>query len=328
MVKDEVLKYLENNKGKLISGGELSKTLNVSRTAIWKAINSLRSQGYVIESVSNEGYRLSSNNDILSENIIRSKLHTKILGNKFELLKTIDSTNSYAKIKGQNGEKEGYVVIAEEQTAGRGRRGRDFFSPSKTGIYMTILLKPNVKIEDINIITVATAIAVVKAIEANIGIKPSIKWVNDILFEDKKLCGILTEASIEAETAHVEYIIVGIGINISTMKEDFPEAVQAIATSVEDITHQYCDRNALIAEIINQLENYYLELIFNNNKKSIVDMYRKNLSMLGENIIVIQGNTSYLARAMDIDDNAQLIIEDEDGNTKVINSGEISIRRA
>jgi BirA family biotin operon repressor/biotin-[acetyl-CoA-carboxylase] ligase len=192
---------------------------------------------------------------------------------------------------------------------------------------MSVLIKPNVVLSDINTITVATAVAVLKAIELNIGIKPSIKWVNDILYDNKKLCGILTEASVEAETGHVEYVIVGIGLNISTMKQDFPETIQDIAISLEDITEKYCDRNELIAEILNQFEKYYLELIIKNNKKNIVDIYRENLSMLGEKINVIQGNTSYTARAIDIDDNAELIIEDENGNVRVINSGEISIRR-
>lgn len=328
MVKNEVIKYLENNKGKLVSGGELSKKLNVSRTAIWKAINILKNDGYDIESFSNEGYRLNIENNVLSENMIKANLKTKILGSKFEILKTIDSTNNYAKIKASKGEKEGLVIISEEQTNGRGRINKSFFSPFKSGIYMTVLIRPDININNINIVTVATAISVLKAIELKANIKPSIKWVNDILYGKKKLCGILTEASIEGEGGHVEYIVIGIGINISICALNFSNDIKDIAISIEEITGKHCDRNELICEVLNQLEYNYIDLITNNNKKRIIDIYKDNLSMIGEKISVIQGNNSYYAKILGINDNAELIVEDEVGKVIIVNSGEISIKRA
>lgn len=325
MVKDEVLKYLENNKGKLISGGELSKTLNVSRTAIWKSVNSLKDDGYNIQSIANEGYKLDIECDMLSENIIKSNLKTKLLGNKFEIFKTIDSTSSYLKRQAQNKAEEGLIVISENQTNGRGRMSRSFFSISNTSIYMSILLRPHMLITDINIITIVTAVSVLTAIENIVGIKLQIKWVNDILYNKKKLCGMLTEAAIESESGYVDYIVTGIGVNVNIPETDFPEDVKQKAISLREITNKYYDRNKLIAEIINNFEQNYFDLIENNGKDRIVNAYRKNLAMIGEKIKVMQGSQSYVAKAIGINDNAELIIETEDGEVKTINSGEISI---
>lgn len=326
MVKEDVLKYLENNKGKLISGGELSKILNVSRTAIWKSINSLKEEGYNIESIANEGYKLDIECDMLSENIIKSNLKTKLLGNKFEIFKTIDSTSSYLKRQSQNKAEEGLIILSENQTNGRGRMSRSFFSPSNTSIYMSILLRPNMLITDINIITIVSAVSVLTAIENVVKIKPQIKWVNDILYNNRKLCGILTEAAIESESGYVDYIVTGIGVNINISETDFPEEIKHKAISIHQITNKYCDRNKLIAEIINNFEQNYFDLIYHNKKNEILDVYRKNLTMIGEKIRVIQGEQNYIAKAVGIDDNAELIIETEDGKIKIINSGEISIR--
>lgn len=326
MVKEDVLKYLESNKGKLISGGELSRTLNVSRTAIWKSINLLKDEGYNIQSIANEGYKLDIECDMLSENIIKSNLKTKLLGNKFEIFKTIDSTSSYLKRQAQNKAEEGLIVLSENQTNGRGRMSRSFFSTSNTSIYMSILLRPHMLITDINIITIVAAVSVLTAIENIVGIKLQIKWVNDILYNKRKLCGMLTEAAIESESGYVDYIVTGIGVNVNIPETDFPEDVKHKAISIHQITNKYCDRNKLIAEIINNFEQNYFDLIHNNKKNEIVDVYRKNLIMIGEKIRVIQGEQNYIAKAVGIDDNAELIIETEDGKIKIINSGEISIR--
>lgn len=183
MVKKRVLEYLENNKGNLVSGGELSKKLNVSRTAIWKSINSLKEEGYNIEAVSNQGYKLNTEYNILSENIIRSNLNTKILGSEIQILKTVNSTNIYLKSKATSNknETEGLVVIANEQTSGKGRMSKNFFAPPSSGIYMSFLLYPNMKISQINILTIVASIAVLKAIEIKTGVKTNIKWVTKLL---------------------------------------------------------------------------------------------------------------------------------------------------
>lgn len=321
MLKDEVVKYLENNIGKLVSGGEIGKNLNVSRTAVWKAINMLKDEGYDIKTKKNEGYILSINNNMLSEKIIKQNTKAKFLGNQIEILNTIDSTNNYLKLKAQNGASEGLVVLAEQQTCGKGRKDKNFFSPAKTSIYMSILLKP--KIQIISFITIAAAISVVEAIYNITGIKTSIKWVNDVLYKNLKLCGILTEASIEAESGDINYVVLGIGINVK--KIDFPDDIKIIATSLENITSNDYSRNKLAGELLTQLEKNYNKLI-SNNKTELINTYKNYLSMLGKEITVIESNNTYKAKALDIDDNAYLIIELLSGQIKKINCGEISIK--
>ena len=326
MIKNEVLSFLEQKQGEIISGGELSKKLNVSRTAVWKAVHALKADGYEISSFSNEGYQLSYNSDELSEYKIRKGLKTKIIGNKIEILKTISSTNSYIKEFRKNAE-NGLVVIAEEQTKGRGRMNRSFFSPAKKGIYLSILLMPEISVSDINLITVLTAVAVINAIHKITGMKPSIKWINDILFQNKKLCGILTEASIEGESGNIEYIVIGIGINISTLSNDFPDEIKDIAISIKEIVKTDCFRNEIISELLNLIELYYLDLTLYGKKRDFIDQYRENLCMLGKDIEITQGNIHCKAKAIDIDENARLIVRNESGELQTISSGEISVRK-
>lgn len=323
MVKDEVIKYLEANIGKLISGGELSKNLNVSRTAIWKAINALKDEGYNIESKKNEGYILNTNNNILSKEIIKKNTTAKIFGKEIDILKTVDSTNNYLKLKAQDKADEGLVAIAEQQTDGKGRKGKSFFSPAGSSIYMSVLLKPKIKISNINLITIIAAISVVEAIYNTTEIQTSIKWVNDVMYNNKKLCGILTEASIEGESGDINYIVLGIGINVK--KINFPDDIKNVATSLGNITSIDYNRNELIGQLLNQLENNYNKL-FSNNQCELINSYRNYLSMLGNEINVILSDSTYRAKALDIDENAHLIIQLPSGEITKINCGEISIK--
>lgn len=323
MVKDEVIKYLEANIGKLISGGELSKNLNVSRTAIWKAINALKDEGYNIESKKNEGYILNTNNNILSKEIIKKNTTAKIFGKEIDILKTVDSTNNYLKLKAQDKADEGLVAIAEQQTDGKGRKGKSFFSPAGSSIYMSVLLKPKIKISNINLITIIAAISVVEAIYNTTEIQTSIKWVNDVMYNNKKLCGILTEASIEGESGDINYIVLGIGINVK--KINFPDDIKNVATSLGNITSIDYNRNELIGQLLTQLENNYNKL-FSNNQCELINSYRNYLSMLGNEINVILSDSTYRAKALDIDENAHLIIQLPSGEITKINCGEISIK--
>lgn len=323
MVKDEVIKYLEANIGKLISGGELSKNLNVSRTAIWKAINSLKDEGYNIKSKKNEGYILNTNNNILSKEIIKKNTAAKVFGKEIEILKTVDSTNNYLKLRAQDKADEGLVAIAEQQTEGKGRKGKSFFSPTGSSIYMSVLLKPKIKISNINLITIIAAISVVEAIYNTSEIQTSIKWVNDVMYNNKKLCGILTEASIEGESGDINYIVLGIGINVK--KINFPDDIKNVATSLGNITSIDYNRNELIGQLLNQLENNYNKL-FSNNQCELINSYRNYLSMLGNEINVILSDSTYRAKALDIDENAHLIIQLPSGEITKINCGEISIK--
>ena len=210
-VKDEVLKELENNKGDYISGGQLADNLGVSRNSVWKAIKALEKSGYEINAIPNKGYCLAEKNDILSSYSIKQHLKNPHLD--ISVFSSVTSTNTILKEMAEQGAKEGTVIIAEEQTAGRGRTGKQFYSPKGTGIYISILLRPDIPAEESLFLTTSAAVATARAIEDVSDKRALIKWVNDIYLEDKKTCGILTEGAFNVETGKLDYAIVGIGIN-------------------------------------------------------------------------------------------------------------------
>lgn len=260
----------------------------------------------------------------LSELEIKNNLHTDIVGNRFEIFDSIDSTNTYLKKIDKTLLDEGFTVLAENQTGGKGRSGKSFYAPNCTGIYMSMLFKPSIKLDDINIITVMAAVSVVDALKSKTGILVSIKWVNDIMYQNKKLCGILAESSIKSYSEWAEYIVLGIGVNVN--ETDFPDDIKEIATSLKQITNIEYDRNEIVAEILNCVDKNYKFISNTDGRKKIVDRYRENLNMLGKQIKIINGNDTYIAKALDVDENAELIVENENGQIYNINCGQISIR--
>lgn len=323
MVRDDVLRTLEQHRGQLISGGTLSRELGVSRTAVWKAIASLREMGFPIESVSGEGYRLAASSDVLSEAGISTALKTKNIARNLCVLDTVDSTNTYLKQRAAD-LPDGFAAIADSQTAGRGRLGRSFASPSGTGVYISILLRPSLPLDRVNMITVGAAVAVCEAIAETAGFVPDIKWVNDVLFRGKKLCGILTEASIEAETGQLSYAIVGVGINVRTPENGLPEELREIAGCLEDFSKNPVRRNELTASFFNHMESCY-HLIQSNDIAALIDRYRSFIHFLGQPITVIRNDVKEPATAIAIDDHGHLIIE-QNGEQSTMYAGEISIR--
>ena len=222
-VKDEVLKELENNKGDYISGGQLADNLGVSRNSVWKAIKALEKSGYEINAIPNKGYCLAEKNDILSSYSIKQHLKNPHLD--ISVFSSVTSTNTILKEMAEQGAKEGTVIIAEEQTAGRGRTGKQFYSPKGTGIYISILLRPDIPAEESLFLTTSAAVATARAIEDVSDKRALIKWVNDIYLEDKKACGILTEGAFNVETGKLDYAIVGIGINVCIPDGGFPDNI-------------------------------------------------------------------------------------------------------
>lgn len=323
MVRDDVLKELETHRGQLVSGGTLARTLGVSRTAIWKAIAALREMGFPIDSVSGEGYRLSESSDALSEAGIAMELHTDRIARNLCVLSQVDSTNTYLKNRA-SALPDGYAVIADCQSAGRGRRGRNFHSPAGTGLYMSVLLHPTLPLDRMNMITVAAAVATCESIAEVAGFKPDIKWVNDVLMHGKKLCGILTEASVEAETGQLSYAVLGVGINIRAPQDGLPEDLQNIVGCLEDFTPHPVRRNALAASFFNHIESCY-QMIVSNHTDTLIDRYRSWIHFLGEPITIIQNGCKQPATAIAIDQNGHLVI-DQAGQQSTILAGEISIR--
>ena len=315
LIKGKVLKVLEENKGRNISGEEIAKSLNISRTSIWKAINSLRKEGYVINAVTNKGYSLATNTDFISKEGISLYLNKSCSNIEIYNYKTISSTNEVAKNLALSGAKHGTVVISEEQTAGKGRLGRSFYSPANTGIYMSIILRPNLTAMDSVLITTSSSVIICEAIKKVTGIDCQIKWINDIYLNNKKVGGILTEASTNFESGTIDYLILGIGINFNPPKDDFPKELKSIASSLFNNDKNNINRNMLCAEIINNILNMIPRI---NKKRSIV---------LNEEIMYINSGISFKAKAIDIKDDGSLVVQHDDGSIKTLNSGEVSIRR-
>jgi len=320
-VKNEVLYVLEQYKGESISGQELADRLNVSRNSIWKAINSLKAEGYSIKGVPNKGYSLSSLSDLLSEEGIRPFLREGYTDIPITVYKSVDSTNTRARLLTMEGFTQGTVILAEEQTKGRGRMGRSFYSPAESGIYMSIILKPQMNISDSILITSAAAVAVCLAIDKFSNQEAKIKWVNDIFIGDKKVCGILTEATTDMENGSINSVIVGVGINVKT--ENFPAEIQDIAGSVFDTDKDISIRNQLSAEIINNI----LSISKKITDRSIIEIYREKSMIIGENIRYLKNNQWFEGYAEGIDDNGGLMVYRSDGNKEILRSGEISVRK-
>ena len=267
-VKDEVLKELENNKGDYISGGQLADNLGVSRNSVWKAIKALEKSGYEINAIPNKGYCLAEKNDILSSYSIKQHLKNPHLD--ISVFSSVTSTNTILKEMAEQGAKEGTVIIAEEQTAGRGRTGKQFYSPKGTGIYISILLRPDIPAEESLFLTTSAAVATARAIEDVSDKRALIKWVNDIYLEDKKTCGILTEGAFNVETGKLDYAIVGIGINVCIPDGGFPDNIKDIATAIFDKqTDSINKRSILIANLLDYFMEYYKDF----KSKSYVKEY-------------------------------------------------------
>lgn len=325
MIKDEVLRALERNRGTRFSGAQLAQELGVSRAAVWKAVESLRAEGLAITSTPGGGYCLSAQDDSLTAAGVSALLQTEVLGRDLLVVPEIGSTNTAIKQEYAAGRSEGFTLIAERQTAGRGRLGRSFCSPPGGGLYMSVLLRPRIPLERLNFITIAAAVAVCRAIETTAGFRPGIKWVNDVLMEGKKLCGILTEAAIEGETGTIDYAVLGIGVNLRLDREALPNEVRAVAGALADFTHAVPRRAALAAAILRELEQVY-RMLNAGDTGVIVREYRALLCCLDQPVRVVSPTHSYEAVCRDVNELGNLIVERPDGSRETLSSGEISIR--
>lgn len=319
-IKERLTELLSRSGGEYISGEKAARELSVSRAAVWKAIRSLEGDGVEIESKKGLGYRLLSPCDLLSVPGIEKYLKCKA---SLELLSETDSTNTYAKERARLGAEHFHTVIAERQTCGRGRLGRSFYSPKGTGLYMTVILRPEGFTEErTRSLTTMAAVAVCEAIEAVCGKEAVIKWVNDVFADGKKVCGILTEASFSLEESRLQYAIVGIGVNILAPKDGFPPELSDIAGAVFE-TDTADARCRLCAEILNRF-SFYLE----KDDTSYADEYRKRCFVIGKRVTVhsLGSDEVKAATAIDVDDRCRLCVEYENGERELLSSGEISVR--
>ncbi len=321
--KEKILNILLDNKGDYVSGEDIANSLQISRNAVWKSISKLKEEGISILSSKKLGYMLPSDLDILSKEEISNALIDELKGTEIHLLNTVDSTNDYAKMLAKQDAPEYTLVVADTQTHGKGRMGRVFSSPSGTGIYMSFILRPKTSLETAQLITSCVAVAISKAIDTLCNCSSKIKWVNDIFLNDKKISGTLTEGAINFENGSFEYAIVGIGINVRSVKNIFDGELSSIATSIEDETGLKISRSRLIAEVFN---NVYSQLQ-SIDEKSFIKEYKKRSLIVGKDVIVSENGQEVFAKAIGIDKTAGLIVQFEDGSTKVLNSGEARIRK-
>ena len=324
MSRERVLALLRERQGEYCSGEAMSRLLGISRAGVWKAIEGLRQEGYVISSAPNRGYRLEEAPDRLRTGELSGPLAGCLVGRKLLCLDTVDSTNTECKRRAMAGEAEGLVVTAEEQTGGRGRLGRSFQSPRGKGLYLSALLRPRLEPAQVADFTAWAAVAVCDAIQACCGVRPRIKWTNDIVLGGRKLVGILTELGLESESNALEYLIPGIGVNVNQTPEDFAPELREVATSLAMELGRPVRRSELAAQIILALDRVYAD--FPANKGEYLDKYRADCLTPGNPVQLITPVSRQEAFAVAIDDDFRLVVELPDGTRKTLSAGEVSVR--
>ncbi len=305
-----------------ISGQEICEKLQVSRTAVWKTVHQLEEEGYQIEAVRNKGYHITGSPDKITKNEIESLLATRWAGRKLFCYDEIDSTNlALRRLEGED-HAHGALAVADKQTAGRGRRGRTWQSPAGSSIFMSILLKPDIAPGQAPMMTIVMAYSVAKAIRNLTGLDAKIKWPNDIVLNGKKVCGILTEMS--AEIDFVQYVIIGIGINVNT--EIFPDEIRETATSLYIEGKKRVKRSGLIAEVFREFEKDYEEFMDKKNLEEIMEPYNELLVNCGKEVRVLQPGKEYDGAAHGIDKEGNLLVETPDKKIHKVYAGEVSVR--
>lgn len=312
-LKDKILREFLQHPEQTLSGQTLSEQYQVSRTAIWKAIQSLKKEGYVIESNPNKGYQLIEDIDQLDSTHLQMYLKDVPL----YVFEEIDSTNNFAKKIAIDGAKNGTLIVANHQSAGRGRQGHSFYSPADTGLYMTILLRPKGSLAELLQITLAAGVATCHAIHEVCGIDCQIKWVNDLFIGKKKICGILTEATTDFESQQIDSILVGIGINCKP--SNFPKEIQDIAGS---LNQEKINRNQLAASIY----KHFMIWKDNLHTDELLKEYKKLSLLLGKQVIYEMNHVKKQGLAYDINKQGNLVIRDEHGKQIIVQSGEVSVK--
>lgn len=319
-MKAEILKMLRETDG-YVSGQELCNKFGVSRTAVWKAINQLKENGYEIEAVQNKGYHLLSAPDVMDQTELESIHATEWAGCEIYYFDSIDSTNTKAKELAEEGHPSGTLVVADRQTAGKGRRGRSWESPTGIGIFMTLMLKPEINPNNASMLTLVAAMATTRAIRRVTGVPAMIKWPNDIVMNGKKVCGILTEMS--AQFDYINHIVIGIGINVHN--EDFPEEIAKTASSLYLESGQHIHRASLIEAFLEEFEDVYAEYLKTEDMEGLQKEYDAMLVNRGRQVRVLDPKEPFEGKAMGITKKGELIVDTWESR-KLVSSGEVSVR--
>ena len=321
---DEILKLLRESPSAFISGEKISNQLKVSRTAVWKRISHLRTLGYEIEASTRSGYRLIRSPDLLTPAEIKPILKTKWIGKTIHHFHTLDSTNSKAYQLALDGAEEGEVVVAESQEKGRGRLGRQWFSPPFLNLYLSAILRPKIPPHQASLITLMAAVASADAIEKFSGLPPLIKWPNDFLFRDRKVAGLLNE--IHSETDRIHFVILGIGVNLNVDEEMFPKEIRNVAVSLKEEMGQTVSRKAFLASLLQELEKWY-SILSEGGGTVILKSWRDRAHLKGRQVKVTSFGETIAGLAIDVDSDGALILETEDGKRKRVLAGDIEYKK-
>ena len=320
-MKEKILNILQGADD-YISGQYLCEMLGVSRTAVWKCIRQLQEEGYVIDAVKNRGYCLRESGDILSLHELKRVMETGWMGQNLYFFDKIDSTNLEAKRLADGGAPEGTLVVADCQQSGRGRLGRVWTSPAGCGLWMSMVLKPAFSAQQASMVTLVTAMAVMDAIEEVSGVQVQIKWPNDLVVQGRKVCGILTEMSMEE--GRISFIVPGIGINVNN--DHFPEELSEKAISLAMLTGSTLSRAALAGAVCRSFEKYYADFLEHGNLAGMMDAYNERLVNRNQQVVISDGAGSFKCLSEGIDETGALLVQREDGRKEAISSGEVSVR--
>jgi BirA family transcriptional regulator, biotin operon repressor / biotin---[acetyl-CoA-carboxylase] ligase len=318
-MEDKILNELKNAED-YVSGEALSSSLNVSRTAIWKHIKNLKSKGYLIEGVSNKGYKLISSPDLINKSELLSLIKTSILGKNIIYFDHIDSTNIKGKELAQKDIEDGSLIIAEKQTLANGRFNRKWVSPSG-GLWFSLVLRPNIPPTEAPKITQIAAASIYKTLN-DLNINSTIKWPNDILINDKKLCGILAEMKCDMDQVH--YLILGIGLNVNINENDFDESVKSIATSLKIQFNKQFNRNKILADFLNHFEILYNKFLTTLDLSETISICKNHSNIFGKKAKLITYNNEEIITCVSLSDAGDLIVRDSNGIEKAVLTGEIS----
>lgn len=320
-MKVELLKILRE-AGEYISGQQLCEHFGVSRTAVWKVIQQLKEEGYVIEAVKNKGYRIREAPDVMTMEELKSRLGTVWMGREGVSLETVDSTNTYAKRLAEEGAPAGTLVVAEEQTGGKGRRGRSWTTSRGANIMMTLILRPKIRPQHASRLTLLMALAAARGIRKETGLPAGIKWPNDVVVHGKKVCGILTELSMEME--EINYVVIGIGINVN--QEDFPEEIRQVAGSLcQELGHPL-PRAGLAAAVLEELEVLYERFLETEDLSALRRDYNELCVNVGHEIRVLDPGKEYTGTTDGINERGELVVRRADGSEVCVYAGEVSVR--
>lgn len=321
--REQVLRQLQRHPGEFISGGTLSTALGLTRAAVWKAVEALRAEGWPVEAVSRRGYRLAEpEGGFLTEEGLRQQLDGCWIGRQLFLLPEVDSTNAHAK-RLSGGLEEGAVIAVDRQTAGRGRLQRQFYSPEREGVYFSVLLRPRLHLRELSVMAMCSAVSAAEAVEELTGLRPEIKWPNDLLWQGKKLCGILSESSVESETGRVQELIIGIGLNVNNLS--FPPKLEGKAVSLRQMCGKVIPRAAVIGAVLRRLSQWLEPGGAPAGRQQLAAAYRREVGCIGRQVALSYPDRQMTGRVLGVDDAGRLVLRLEDGRTETVFSGELQI---